>query len=190
MATEVIMPKLGMTMEEGTIISWFRDEGDQLSEGEPLFEVETDKVTTEVPAPASGVLRKVLAEPGATLLVGQAVAIIADADETIHNLSTHPTNSTETLTAPREREAWINEARGPEAETASDTYLRASPAARKLARDHGIDLTRIKGSGPTGRIIENDVLQAMGSLSSSVSSSSAVTTKADVGRHPRERKGS
>jgi pyruvate dehydrogenase E2 component (dihydrolipoamide acetyltransferase) len=190
-AIEVIMPKLGMTMEEGTIVAWLKQEGEQLSEGEPLFEVETDKVTMEVPAPASGVLRKVLAKPGSTMSVGQTIAFIAQPGEAIDQLPTSQATSSEISLKAIEIEASRSEARGSEAETASDTSLRASPAAKKLAREHGVDLRSLTGSGPSGRILESDVMQAIGGLSSSASlpSSSVGGTRTDEVRRTPFAKG-
>jgi pyruvate dehydrogenase E2 component (dihydrolipoamide acetyltransferase) len=180
-AIEVIMPKLGMTMEEGTIISWLRQEGEQLAEGEPLFEVETDKVTMEVPAPASGVLRKVLAKPGSTLTVGQTIAIISQPGEVMAEFPAFQTLSPKSSLKPTEIGDSGSNARGSESETASDNLLRASPAAKKLAREHGIDLKSLIGSGPSGRILESDVMQAIGGLfaSASVSADLAVSTVSD-----------
>ena len=165
MAIEVIMPKLGMTMEEGTITAWLRQEGEQLSEGESLFEVETDKVTMDVPSPASGVLRKVLAKPGSTLPVGQIIAIIAQPDEVIGDLPSLPTTST--LSIERAEPIQVSKRDVSDDEIASDLQVKASPAAKKLAREHQIDLRSLKGSGPGGRIIENDVMQAISNLSTS-----------------------
>ena len=181
MALELTMPKLGVTMEEGTIISWLRQEGEQLTEGEPLFEVETDKVTMEVPAPASGVLRKVLAKPGSTLAVGQTIAIISQPGEVMGEFPASQTLSPKNSLRPTEIENLRSDARGSESGTASDNLLRASPAAKKLAREHGIDLKSLTGSGPSGRILEGDVMQAIGGVfsSASVSAGSVVNTVTD-----------
>jgi pyruvate dehydrogenase E2 component (dihydrolipoamide acetyltransferase) len=180
-AIEVIMPKLGMTMEEGTIVSWLRQEGEQLAEGEPLFEVETDKVTMEVPAPASGVLRKVLAKPGSTLTVGQTIAIISQPGEAIEDLPGPPTTSAQSLATAEPKQ--VSRLSVAEAEMTSDLPVKASPAAKKLAREHRIDLRNLKGSGPGGRIIESDVMQAISSLTSSTS-----VPQADAGGIPRNDK--
>jgi pyruvate dehydrogenase E2 component (dihydrolipoamide acetyltransferase) len=174
-AIEVIMPKLGMTMEEGTIIAWLRQEGEQLSEGEPLFEVETDKMITEVPAPASGVLRKVLAKPGSTLLVGRTVAIIAQPDEVIRDLSGPSTASVESLATVEPKQ--LSAPSVTETETSSDIPLKASPAAKKMAREHRVDLRSLAGSGPGGRILESDVMQVIKKLPPSATVAQDGTTK-------------
>ena len=166
MAIEVIMPKLGLTMEEGTIIAWLKREGEQITEGESLFEVETDKVTMEVPAPASGILRKVLTKPGSTLAVGQTIAIIAQRNEAISDLPGPPPTTAQTLTMTEPKQ--VSTPAVAAAEMTSDLLFKASPAAKKLAREHGIDLRDLKGSGPGGRIIESDVIQAISNLSSTV----------------------
>jgi len=139
-ATPVVMPKLGLTMREGTVRKWLKAEGAPVRKGEPLFEVMTEKVTVVVEALASGILRHVLVREGGKVPVGAPVGVIADADEDISALlaSLAPTG----------------------AETAVGR-LRVSPRARKLAEQHGIDLSLVTGSGPGGRIVEADVERAL-----------------------------
>ena len=136
MATEVIMPKLGMTMEEGTIIRWLKKEGERVEKGKPLLEIMTDKVSMEVEAPASGVLAGIRAGPDEVVPVTEVIAYILEPGESLEEVARPPARKV--APAPKKR-------------------IAATPAARRLAREHGVDLAHIKGSGPGGRIVEEDV---------------------------------
>jgi len=132
---EVVMPQLGETVKEGTVTAWHKQVGDRVQEGEPLFEVTTDKVDTEVPAPVSGVLRAIVIPPGQTVSVGTRLAIIEEAK--------HAQGSIEVpAPAPRHRE--------------SEPLL--SPVVRKLIAENQLDSAEIPGTGAEGRITRNDVL--------------------------------
>jgi pyruvate dehydrogenase E2 component (dihydrolipoamide acetyltransferase) len=131
------MPKLSLTMKDGTVGKWYKKEGETVEKNEPLVEVVSEKATYDVEAPASGILRKILVEAGDEALVNDVLAIIATVDE--------PYSETEMVET---RVQAAEEARG---------AILASPAAKRLAREHGIDLSCVKGSGPEGRIIEADV---------------------------------
>lgn len=147
MATKVIMPKLGMMMEEGTLVRWFVEEGKRVEEGAPLFEVMTDKVSQEVGAPASGILRGVRASPDDVVPVGQVIAYIAEAEESLEETEAgHP----------RKPEGFLGTPEAPPVPVLADK-VRATPAARRAARDAGIDLSEVVGTGPEGRITEQDV---------------------------------
>jgi pyruvate dehydrogenase E2 component (dihydrolipoamide acetyltransferase) len=147
MVTEVILPKLGQTMEEGTIVEWLKQEGDLVERGEALFTMESDKATLEVEAPKKGFLRKIIAPAGETVSVLSVVALITRSlDE---DISTY--------------EARLQAASVPanlNLETSRPVSGRifASPRARKAAREGGVDLALLAGSGPNGRIVERDVL--------------------------------
>lgn len=143
MATRLTMPKLGMTMDEGTVHAWFKHEGDAVQEGEPLLSVLTDKIDIEVDAPTSGVLRKILVAQGETVPVNTPIAIIAAAGEDISALLGEGGGSE-------------SEVSGPTVET-SDGRVRATPVARRIARAHGIDLAAVSGRGPRGRVTRADV---------------------------------
>ncbi len=158
MATEVIMPKLGQTMEEGTIVEWLKQEGEPVQRGEVLFTTESDKATLEVESPAKGFLRRILVSSGQTVPVLTVVALIArTAGEDISAYDSLP---------PRRGKGrgWGSaEATAPEPETGKETQpptgrIFASPRARKLAREKGIDLALVTGTGPNGRIAERDVV--------------------------------
>lgn len=152
MAKVVVMPKLGLTMTEGTVSKWLKKVGDTVNEGEPLFEVETDKLTNTIDASASGVLRYLFAEEGATVPVLDKIAIIAAADEDIDALL-----STAAPAAPADAPASLAESTAKVPAKAAGARVVASPAAKKLAKEMGIDLTLVSGTGPNGRITEGDV---------------------------------
>lgn len=152
MAKVVVMPKLGLTMTEGTVSKWLKKVGDTVNEGEPLFEVETDKLTNTIDASASGVLRHLFAEEGATVPVLDKIAIIAAADEDIDALL-----STAAPAAPADAPASLAESTAKVPAKAAGTRVVASPAAKKLAKEMGIDLTLVSGTGSNGRITEGDV---------------------------------
>jgi pyruvate dehydrogenase E2 component (dihydrolipoamide acetyltransferase) len=153
LVTRVVMPKLSLTMKEGTVVQWFKREGDHVKKGEPIVEVLSEKVTYDVEAPVSGVLRKILAEEGVDVPVAGTLGIIAEPDEPLPEIE----EAIAVAAAPPER---IEEAAAlPEKEIVEKVRERipASPAAKRLAREHGIDLARVKGSGSGGRIVEADV---------------------------------
>ena len=152
MAKVVVMPKLGLTMTEGTVSKWLKKVGDEVKEGEPLFEVETDKLTNTIEASASGVLRHLFVEEGITVPVLDKVAIIAEAGEDISGLL----GSAAPAAAPEAPAAAAAPAAAPAAKKAGGRVV-ASPAAKKLAKEKGIDLALVTGTGPNGRITEDDV---------------------------------
>ena len=153
MAKVVVMPKLGLTMTEGTVSKWLKKVGDAVSEGEPLFEVETDKLTNTIEASASGLLRHLFVEEGVTVPVLEKVAVIAAADEDIAGLLGGAAPAPAAAAAPATAAA---PAASP-AEKKAGGRVIASPAAKKLAKEKGIDLTLVTGTGPNGRITEDDV---------------------------------
>lgn len=169
MAVKMVMPLLGQTMEEGTIIQWFKKEGEEVKAGEPLLEVMTDKVNMEVEAPESGVLRKIIAQPDDIVPVKDPICIIAGADESIDDLLVEGGAAvSEQQARPEAPEPETVEA-GPVPQTAasaapagvgSEGRIFSSPAARRVAREHGIDIALLanRGTGPGGRIVEKDVL--------------------------------
>ena len=138
MIAKIIMPKLGETMEEHEIIGWLKQEGEPIEKGEPLFEVITDKVNFEVESSASGFLRKILSNEGDTVAVTETIGYIADSME-----EELPQGSDKTET--------------PSPASGEIKKIKASPRAKKIAEERGIDLSRIAGSGPGGRITRKDV---------------------------------
>lgn len=165
MATKVILPKLGQTMEEGTIVEWFKAEGDPVARGEALFSVESDKAVLEVEAKAAGVLRKVLVPAGQKVPIMTPVGIVGAADEDISALLAEagPVAAAPSVaaSAPAQGEQAPLPEYGAEEQApvhAPGERIVASPRARRLAAERGIDLAYVVGSGPNGRIIERDVL--------------------------------
>jgi len=142
---EVIMPKMGDAMVQGKIVAWRKKEGEPVQKGEPLVEIETDKVNVELEAEASGVLTRILAREGETVPVGQVIAYI-DGPEV------PPAAPSPPAAEPAVSAAEPVQVPSPEAER-----IKASPLARRLAAQHGIDLTQVRGTGPGGRIVERDI---------------------------------
>ena len=154
MAVEVIMQKAGSEMEEGEIVQWFKNEGDHVEEGEVLLEIVTDKVNMEVEAEATGTLLKILAQAGDVVPVVQTIAWIGEPGEKIPGAS----ESGEVAPAETIIEKKVDYTPVKEVEKVDYSGLRATPAARAYARKKGIDLSKVKGSGPKGRIHKDDVL--------------------------------
>jgi pyruvate dehydrogenase E2 component (dihydrolipoamide acetyltransferase) len=159
MATTVILPKLGQTMEEGTIVQWLKKEGDTIGRGDVLFQVESDKAVLEVEAKTRGVLRKILVDKGNKIPVLTPVAIIARPDEDISEALSAESRVPSVRARPSA--ATPTRARsvppGPTLESGRGRIL-SSPRARRLAAEKGVSLSLIVGSGPKGRIVEKDVL--------------------------------
>ncbi len=151
MAKEIVMPKLGLTMTEGTVSKWLKKVGDEVKEGEPLFEVETDKLTNTIESSASGVLRHIFVEEGTTVPLFGKLAIVAAADEDISALLGGAAPAA--AAAP---EAAAASAPAAPARAAGERII-AAPAAKKLAKELGIDLALVTGTGPNGRITLDDV---------------------------------
>lgn len=152
MVTKVVMPRLSLTMKEGSVAQWFKKEGETVNKGEPLVEVLSEKATVEVEAPASGILRKILAEQGVDVPVNATLAIIAEANEEIPE-----TEMKVTVTVQEEEEVEMPTGTQIKMIRPTDEHVLASPAAKRLAREHEVDLAQVQGSGPEGRITEIDV---------------------------------
>ena len=156
MAVEVVMPKFGLTMTEGTIQQWFKSEGDAIKSGEALFEVETEKVLYEVEAPADGTVAKLLYAVEAVVGVGLPVAIIAEAGEEVAEVAAQYAAAAAPAAAPSEP-APVAASAAPAAPAEKRGRVPITPAARKLAKEHGIDLSGVTGTGPRGRVTREDV---------------------------------
>jgi len=155
-------------MEVGTIVRWLKSEGDKVEKGEPLFELDTDKVTQEVEAEASGVLLKIVVPEG-EVPVGTAIAYVGETGEEVPagaaGTDTQPEQEEsppEQVPVPTEREEAAPEAASaaPAAATTNGGRIKASPLARRIARERGIDLAALAGTGPEGRIVAEDVERA------------------------------
>jgi pyruvate dehydrogenase E2 component (dihydrolipoamide acetyltransferase) len=151
MPTNVLLPQWGMNMQEGTLLKWLKQEGEAVEEGEPLVEVETSKINSELEAPASGVLARILVSEGATVDVGSLLAIILAPGEELPP----PPPQAQPDAAPVARHVQ------PQAASASTSGVQVVPTARRLAQQEGIDLDAIHGSGPAGRIVLEDVQSAI-----------------------------
>ena len=157
MATIVKMPKLGTTMTEGTIVKWLKKEGEPVEKGEIYVEIQTDKVNIEDEAERSGILRKIIAKEGETVKVGEPIAIIADAHEELPDLEIADDKSPEK----QEESSQVIMQQEDRTEDEKETIpgkIKASPAAKRVARENQIDLSKVTPSGPNGRIVEKDVL--------------------------------
>ena len=156
MATSIVMPQLGYDMREGTVVRWVKQEGDEVVANEVIAEIETDKAVVEFKPTTGGVLRRIVAGEGEAVPVGQLIAVIGEADEALPDDLAGPAPSAPAPAA--ESAAVPTPAAAPAAASAGE--VRASPIARRLARERGVDLATVTGSGPGGRIIEADVLAA------------------------------
>jgi pyruvate dehydrogenase E2 component (dihydrolipoamide acetyltransferase) len=162
MASKVIMPKLSPTMEEGQIARWLKKEGDKVSAGEPLAEIDTDKATMEMQALSNGVLRKILINEGESAPLGQLIAVIAEPNEDIASMLSETPEKKEPAPAPKpaDEPAPPVQAAPPVVHTDKGRLI-ASPLAARMAKDSGLDLRSIHGSGPNGRIIKRDIEAAL-----------------------------
>jgi len=154
MVTEVIMPKMGQTMERGKVIKWLKKEGERVERGEPLLEIETDKTTIEVEARGSGILRRILAQEGEESPILTVIGYIAKEDEPLPEVRTIVAETS--LVAGMKAEAPKVKEEPEVVEEAA--RLKASPLAKKIAEEKRVDLTKVPGTGPGGRITKDDVL--------------------------------
>ena len=155
MATTVVMPQMGYDMREGTVVRWHKREGETVARGEVIADIQTDKATVEFEAYAAGVLRKIVAQEGVPVPVGQLIAVITAPDEPLP--ADLPTPGGQVPSAAPARAAAAASAATPAAPQAAAGEVRASPIARRIARERGIDLAMVTGTGPGGRIVEKDV---------------------------------
>ena len=154
MAVEVKLPKLAASMDDGVISKWLKAVGESVKKGEPLFEVESDKVTTEVEAPVDGILQRIVVPEGEKIDVGTVLAVIAGREETVPETNgggSHAASAAITGSVAVASPSSVLAA--PPA-----TKIFVTPRARKVADELGVDLNRVKGTGPGGRILERDVL--------------------------------
>ncbi len=181
MAVEVTMPKFGLTMHEGTVQRFFKAEGESVRAGEPLYEVETEKVLYEVEAPASGTLAARLAEDGETVECGCVVAVIAEPDDDARAIAARYAGSSPPArlpVAPAAEAAGAFRASGLSGTGATGAVASAerravSPVARKLAAELGVELARVTGTGPAGRVTREDVERAAASAPAPTSPATA-----------------
>ncbi len=166
MPTDIIMPQMGESIVEGTITKWLKKPGDKVQRDEPLFEISTDKVDAEIPAPASGVLQEIKVAEGTTVGVNTVVGTIAVDGEATKPAPSKPA-STESRAAIPPAAAATSRPRTQTAETQPQTptayeeadETRSSPLVRKIAREHGVSLSQVTGTGLGGRITKQDIMQ-------------------------------
>jgi pyruvate dehydrogenase E2 component (dihydrolipoamide acetyltransferase) len=202
MPTDIIMPQMGESIVEGTITKWLKKPGDKVQRDEPLFEISTDKVDAEIPAPASGVLQEIKVTEGTTVGVNTVVGTIA-----VDGEAAKPTKPTTAKTASPELSAGappaVEGASRPRTEPAAppqpteqkptppahedDEETRSSPLVRKIAREHGISLSQITGTGLGGRITKQDIMQFIENQGSRVGTDASVSLPRAESRGPAER---
>lgn len=168
MAVDVIMPQMGESVTEGTIVRWLKKAGDPIERDEPIFEITTDKVDAEIPAPESGVLLEIKVGEGQTVEVGTLVAVIGAANEAAaqHPVAATPKSEIPGAPAPvppapaaAQEPAHPVEAKAREDMTAAELRrTRSTPVVRKIAQEHGVDIAHVSGSGIDGRVTKKDIL--------------------------------
>jgi pyruvate dehydrogenase E2 component (dihydrolipoamide acetyltransferase) len=165
MAETISMPKLGFDMREGVLVRWVKNEGETVNKGDVLAEIETDKATVEVESTAAGVVRKLLASQGDAVPVGAPIAIVGSADEKIDapagTQKAAPTPAAEKPSAAPAVPGPAAPAEGPSVPAAQGAQVKASPLAKRVARENQVDLARLQGSGPGGRVVRRDVEAAV-----------------------------
>ena len=158
MATKIMMPKLSDTMEEGVILKWLRKEGDKIKQGEIIAEIESDKADMELEAYDSGVLRKIVVPEGGKAPIGGLIAVIGEADEDIAPLLSGAAPAPVAKKSEKQPSGGPGPlAPTPAASQPTDGKKKASPLARRLAGENKIDLSRVSGSGPQGRVVRRDL---------------------------------
>ncbi|MGH9544700.1 MAG: 2-oxoglutarate dehydrogenase, E2 component, dihydrolipoamide succinyltransferase [Terriglobales bacterium] len=165
MPTDIVMPQMGESIFEGTITRWLKKPGDKVQRDEPLFEISTDKVDAEIPAPASGVLRDIKVAEGATVQVNTVVGTISADGEgaAAKPAAAAPPASAKKEAAPAKTSAPVPEAKtvdpaAPQASHDEEDHARSSPLVRKIAREHNINLAQVAGTGLGGRITKQDII--------------------------------
>lgn len=176
MAKKLVMPKLGLTMKEGKIIQWYKAEGDSVSPGETLYRIETDKLTNDVEATDSGILRKILVGENQKAPCLATVAVIGDADEDISHLLVEAAASEEPVV-----EKVVAAKKPVKKKPMAGGRVRISPVARRLAEENDLDYSVIEGTGPGGRIVLKDVEEAIERRASIKASPAAAKLAEELG---------
>jgi pyruvate dehydrogenase E2 component (dihydrolipoamide acetyltransferase) len=162
MATDIVMPQMGESIVEGTITKWLKKPGDKIQRDEPLFEISTDKVDAEIPAPASGVLQEIKVTEGTTVQVNTVVGTISSDGEGAVKTAPAAEKKASAPAAPAAKAAAPAPTPPPAAPAVAkhevEDHARSSPLVRKIAREHSVDLGQVKGSGLGGRITKEDIL--------------------------------
>jgi pyruvate dehydrogenase E2 component (dihydrolipoamide acetyltransferase) len=178
MASQVVMPKMSETMEEGVVVKWLKREGDRVASGDALAEIETDKAVLELEAATPGVLRRILAQEDSKVLVGQLIAVIGSADEDISSIVADSAGPSLTLASAPPSGGGPSPITSEIPMTArqeglSRERIDASPLARRLAEEGGIDIAQVGGTGPGGRVVKRDIEAFLAQVHSQPSRQSA-----------------
>jgi len=160
MPTDIVMPQMGESIVEGTITKWLKKPGDKIQRDEPLFEISTDKVDAEIPAPASGVLQEIKVTEGTTVGVNTVVGTIAADGEAVAKPAAAPAKAApeKPIAEKREEKKTAAPPAAPAPAAPAEEEARSSPLVRKIARDHGISLSLVPGTGLGGRITKQDIM--------------------------------
>jgi pyruvate dehydrogenase E2 component (dihydrolipoamide acetyltransferase) len=156
-ATDVVMPQMGESIFEGTITKWLKQVGDKITRDEPLFEISTDKVDAEIPAPASGILSDIKAQAGTTVQVNSVVAVIGGAAGAAPTAAPAPAPAVAAAAASTQAPAQIAARQGVTA-AEDELGVRSSPLVRKIAKENNVDLRQVPGTGAGGRVTKEDIL--------------------------------
>jgi pyruvate dehydrogenase E2 component (dihydrolipoamide acetyltransferase) len=180
MSIEVVMPQMGESIAEGTVVRWIKKVGDTVERDEPLFEISTDKVDAEIPSPAGGVLIEIRTAEGETVPVNSVVAVIAavDAPPARTPADDRAAQAPASVATPREAEADDTRAASGD-DAGDDAARRTSPLVRKLAKEHGVDLSKVQGTGIGGRVTKDDLLAFVAGAGSQASASAIGPGKAE-----------
>ena len=182
MAKELVMPQMGYDMQQGTVVRWIKKEGDEVVRGEPVAEIETDKAVVEMESIGGGVLRKIVAPEGTVAQVGEVIAIIGEPGEDISSLEAKaPKPAAKTSPAPK-AEAALAKAPAAQQPPAPAGEIKASPVAKRLAQELGVDLGRVTGTGPGGRIVREDVEAVAQSPAAQPATPAPAASSAETGR--------
>jgi pyruvate dehydrogenase E2 component (dihydrolipoamide acetyltransferase) len=197
MPTDIVMPQMGESIFEGTITKWLKKPGDKVQRDEPLFEISTDKVDAEIPAPASGVLQNIAVAEGSTVQVNTVVGTIsADGEGAAAKPAAAAPSQAKKESAPAKAAAQVAESKAatppaqpqasqPQFSHEEEDHARSSPLVRKIAREHNINLAQVSGTGLGGRITKQDITafleQGPGSAAPVTSATSAPPVKPNVG---------
>lgn len=157
MSTHATMPKLGLTMKEGKLSKWFKNEGDSVEKGEDLFEVETEKITNVIESPASGILFQIVVPVDSTVPVGAILGVIAEPGEQPERIEGVQVGEVVEMEAKAGGREQASGQAAEKSEPAEKKRIAATPAARRLAKELGVDLALVPGSGPQGKVKEGDV---------------------------------
>jgi len=159
MATEILLPQLGLTMNEGLILEWAKEEGDSVEKGDLLFNIESDKATIDVEAQEDGILGKIVVPEMETVPVGTVVGWLIQEGEEIPEVAVSKIQTEDNVSAEGSEEKKVEEKVSEDRMNSSDSYILSSPRARDIAIKEGVNLSLISGSGPDGSIVEVDILK-------------------------------